>query len=190
MAKNKRRNRKSKAKKRRERYAKKEFLEIYCPHCGLCSDKPPNPIFCYEEMYKTNKERFFEKIFGELIMLRKDFILSNTSPKDITIEQFIDSICDSFCGNNKKCSIITTCFNTFRKQLSGNRKKNKKKNKSKKQKDKYICQPYPTIFSNNCKEWQDKIDRILGNSTSDGNNNRKQDKVEESTKHSKGQVDR
>lgn len=189
MGKKKRRNRKSKASKRRERYAKKEFLEIFCPHCGLCSDKPPNPIFCYEEMYKTNKDKFFSDVFGELTMLRKDFILSNISPKDITIEQFVDSICGSFC-KDEKCGIITTCFNTFKKQLSGNIKSKKKKNKSKKQKDKYICQPYPTVFSSDCKEWQDKINRILGNSTSDGNNNRKQDKVEESTKHSNGQADR
>ena len=187
MGKNKNKNKNKKrqhAKKKKNRFIKRQFLEIYCPNCELCLINPPNPTFCYEELYKTDQAKFFKECFGALIAFGRRLKESNGSAKDITLAQFNELICDTFCDDSK-CGLTKTCFRSFKNQISGKKEKGKK-NKVKGKQKQYICQPYPSVFTNECKEWKDKIERILNN----GNNNREQDKVEESTKQSEGYINR
>jgi hypothetical protein len=183
---------KKKKKKNRKgeyKYTKKQFVDIYCTNCGLCELNPPDPIFCYEELYKSNPNKFLEHCFINLIELSRKLKEAGFSGKDVTIKHFFNIFCLLFC-RKETCELIPECYTVFKKQINSRavskankRRKNKKKRKSKKN-NQYICQPYPTIFTNDSKEWQNKIENILSN----GNNNREQDKVKESTKQSEGQI--
>lgn len=175
---------KKQALKQAHRFMKKQFLEIYCPNCKICVAENPNPIFCYDELYKTEPETFFKHCLSGLINLKRQLVAKDTPSKDITMGQFNDLFCKAFCKKNA-CNLIVDCYLLFKKQIRGGAKTRAETRKNKKQrkkvKERYICQPYPTIFTNDNEEWLAKIEDILN-----GNNNRKQNKVEESTKQSKG----
>jgi len=172
----------SKNKKSKSRYNKKQFVDIYCHNCGLCTNYPPDPMFCYEELYKTSPDKFLGSCFVGLLRMKREIENSGYSGKDITMSQFHDIFCISFC-EKESCEFIADCFRSFKSQINGRvkskisiRKDRKKKKNKKNKKNQYICQPYPTIFTSDNKAWQIKIENIL----SDGNNNRKQNKIEES----------
>jgi hypothetical protein len=78
----------------------------------------------------------------------------------------------------------------FKDQINGRARSkasmHKNKKKRKKSRQRYICEPYPTIFTSDNEEWQLKIENILSNE----NNNRKQDKVKENAKQLEGQVNK
>ena len=187
--KSKRNKRRRNAKRRQAHYYKGQFIDIYCPKCEICITQPANPIFCYDELYVEDSHAFFRDCFSELVELKRDLEKTNTLSKDISLEQFRKVFCLHFCKKEIEvyfCNFITDCYNLFRNQIHGRIRtkaqtyKNKKKRK--KQREKYICEPYPTMFTNDNEEWQAKIEEILSN----GNNNRKQDKIEKSAEHSEG----
>lgn len=179
----------NKNKKGKNRYTKSQFLDIYCLNCDLCRIQPPDPIFCYEELYKIDPNRFLESCFVGLMKAARGIRESNLSSNDITINRFRELFCEPFCKRNS-CGLLLDCFNLFKDQINGrarskaNMHKNKKKRKKSRQR--YICEPYPTIFTSDNEEWQLKIENILSNE----NNNRKQDKAKESTKQLEGQVNK
>jgi len=178
---------KKKGRKGRSKYNKKQFIDIYCLNCELCSTYPPEPIFCYEELYKTDPSKFLETCFIGLMREARKMKESNTSGRDITIKKFRELFCESFC-EKEDCGLIVDCFNLFKDQIDGmNKKSRMRQNKKKKQKQRkqYICQPYPTMFTNDNEDWKIRIENILSN----GNNYREQDKVKKSTKQLEGQVD-
>lgn len=182
-------NRKLKRKKKNrknQKYTKHQFSEIYCPNCEICFHKPTNPIFCYNELYKEDPKRFFRDCLTGLIDLKLE--LEKTG-EDISIEKFREVFCHNFCERDvdwPDCGVLTDCLRLFKGQINGKAvdksKKARHKRKHKKKKEKYICQPYPTVFTSDNEEWQAKIEEILSN----GNNNREQNKIEESSEHSKG----
>ena len=181
---------KNKNKKNKFRYTKKQFIDIYCLNCDLCQVRPAEPIFCYEELYKTNPERFLECCFVGLIKEARELRESNSSSNDITLGKFRKLFCKSFC-KQESCGIIVDCFNLFKDQVSGygkksNTKANIRKNKKEKQRKKYVCQPYPTMFTSDSEEWKTRIENILSN----GNNNREQNKAKENAKQLEGQVNK
>jgi len=171
-----------KNKKNKSKYTRKQFLDIYCINCNLCSTQPPDPIFCYDELYKTDPDRFFEGCFLNLVETAREMRESNSSNKSITMNKFRELFCKSFCKYDS-CGLTVDCFNLFKDQINGKAPRSKtnmrkKRRERKKKRQKYICQPYPTTFTNDNKDWQIKIENILSNE----NNNREQNKVKESTR--------
>jgi len=179
--------RRKKNRKDKDKYNKKQFIDIYCHNCGLCSINPPDPIFCYEELYNSDPNKFLVSCFAGLLRTAREMEDSGCSGKDITMKQFHDIFCVPFC-EEETCSFVSDCYHVFKDQIKGTIKSKvsirKNRKKKKKKRGQYICQPYPTMFTNDNKEWQIKIENILSN----GNNNREQNKVEKSTEQSKGQV--
>lgn len=183
------RKRKRKKKQRSQKYTKIQFSEIYCPNCEICLAEPTNPVFCHGELYKDDPKRFFRDCLSGLIDLKQKLRETGSNSKDINIEQFREVFCHNFCQRGvdwPDCGMLTDCLRLFRGQINGKMvnkaKMHRNKNRRRKEKQKYICQPYPTLFTSDNEEWQAKIEEILSN----GNNNREQNKIEKSSEHSKG----
>jgi len=188
MAKKKKKTRKKKF------YNKKEFTNIFCSTCLLCTGAPTT---CYDEIYKTSPHTFIKEIFPA-IMEVKAWNTKRGKGLNFDPEQFRYSICNflgPYCGAEefrRNCEYLQGCWMSFKDQIKGeggaeglkyrfHSKKERRrylkkirKQQNKKKKEKYIVKPYATAFMSNNEAWKKVIKRM----TSDGDNNRKQNQAE------------
>jgi len=211
MGKRSKRN-KRKNKKVKKNYNKKEFCEVFCQTCLICTGRV-DPSFCYSGLYKHEPKPFINKVFNNLIDIHAAYQAMGRSIKSVSIEQFQNIVCRTgICFNgdvfaSAECNEVKDCYRRFTCQLGltgnyiihekdltniidfKNNKSNKRYisfNKKKKRRDKrYVCKPYATFFSRDNLEFQEEIRKILY-----GDSDNKQDKDQELSASDPGEADR
>lgn len=149
-----------KSKRKKHKYTKKDFIAIYCSQCKICKNNNPNPIFCYDVIYKQNPKKFSE-IFKQLLksgkwLMSKITVTQSNYQKALDLafrETFcVDGRCkrkikiNTNCLSKNVCVNSTECFFNFKQQInSGSCCKIKKRKKN----NRYIPEAYPTFFCNN-----------------------------------------
>jgi len=180
---------KRKNKKKKKLYSKKEFINIFCSECALCLG---GPTICYNEIYKTSPSTFIKDIHKAIIEI-KEWKYKRGEGLVFDPAQFRYAVCRNladYCGSAEygiNCEYLAGCYKEFVDQIKGdggnkdlkhrysNKRQLKRNNKkAKKKKDKFVVKAYPTAFMNDNENWRKVIKRIL----SDGDNNRKQNKIE------------
>ena len=152
MAKKKKKRRAQKAKK----YNKKQFVDIICRQCKLCTN--PNASFCFVEMYKKSPREFMDTCYLNLLNVAEKRAKKGTI-EPLSMDDFEDMFCKSAVCKNMNyfaCGQLFYCYEAFKGQ-------NCTKKKGKKKKDSYVFEAYPTFFCSDDKEWQNTIKEILGN---------------------------
>jgi len=181
---------KSKKKRKKVRYNKTDFANILCKRCAIC-DPGTDPGFCYDQMYKTHHEKFTHNCYTKLLKanyLDDTTVLMSMSNFS---KEFADVFCASgICDTDKvvipkdssihfggmiHCVHIWDCIKAFHYQMNyagvnmpfngphpeKKSKKQLRKEKRKQFREKYICKPYPTFFSNDKTYWDKKIRKVL-----------------------------
>ena len=203
---------KKKGKRVKKNYNKKEFCEVFCPTCLICTH--PQADFCYTEMYKHEPKPFINKVFHNLIDLQAAYDAMGKSMKSMSVEQFQNVICRTgICHNgdvyaSASCDSSVECYRLFMRQLGiGNAaliheldakdliefKNNQTKRtlisyvkkKKKKKKGRYVCASYPSFFSSDNEKFQTKVRKILY-----GDSDNQQDKDKELSSSDTGAADR
>jgi len=181
----------NKSKKIKKDFNKKEFCEIFCPNCGVCSNEQPN--FCYSFLYKSFPKAFVNKVYNNLVDLHVAYNAMGRSMKVLSVEQFQNAVCRTgICHSgdvyaSALCDRAETCYQELIKQMGVHRIslihesdvsnlisfKNTKTNKSplsyrkknkkdkKKRKQRYVCAAYPTFFSSPNAKFQAIIRKII-----------------------------
>jgi hypothetical protein len=182
--------RRGKSRRKRYKYGKKEFVDIICSKCQICTEDS-EPSFCFGDAYRNNPKDFVHRIYPGLVEIRKWLdgrgkeYEDNT--EDITVFMFKSVFCASdFCGERPKngecCPHLGSCLQLFKLQVEGegvlesksSRRKKRRDKKKKNKKDKRkVYQPYPTFFCN--ESMKEEVHAILN-----GNYNKQQNKGEES----------
>ena len=181
----------------RRAYNKQEFRNILCSNCSVCDDYSPGPEWCYI-LYKDDPEQFLRQCYTKLIKLGS-WSTGDLHGENKTLEGHLFR--SLFCKSNicakawsegespDSCPLIDDCLNQFHAQISsagigfvpnetirpkaGKRKVQEQRGNKrvKRKKEKYICQPYPTFFTNGRAEWEKEIKFLLednGNTEEDG----------------------
>ena len=167
-----------KKKRKKKLYNKKQFKNIFCNKCKLCDGKP---TFCYSEIYRKHPTIFTKKIFDRLIEI-KDWN-KNKKRNILGPEEFRYAFCmslttsceplsnfDEIQAHTSVCSKLQSCYNKFNEQQSGKGTRrniiriNKRKKRAKyKGKNRYVCEPYPTIIMSDNPEWKEFIKGLFEN---------------------------
>ena len=177
----------AKAKKRRYKYSKQEFLTLCCDKCTLCVSGV-EPSFCYGKMYIKDPKMFVSKVFKELLgfknALYNEGYIMDYEPNSMIKLMFQEAFCDSkICREYRgsvDCPETEQCLFEFTKQLKGigatitvNNKYSKHK-KGKRQ----VYEPYATFFCNS--KFEQTIKEILNNKDADNADvDIEQNKIEE-----------
>jgi hypothetical protein len=182
--------RKRNKKRRNKLYRKKEFANIFCQKCNMCKG---NPAFCYEEVYRTNPALFLKPIFDRLLEVKK-YNENKAFNIPMDVAQFRYVFCTALAHSCdvkipvENCDCMTSCYNAFLNQANGaapsNVRVRKKKKKNKKKR--YVCQPYPTLFTSD----NDKFVNFVKGLFEDGNTDIEQDKTETSPESTDTPVDK
>jgi hypothetical protein len=214
MGKRGRKNQQRKKSKRiKKNYNKKEFTEVFCQTCLVCSH--PSPGFCYNSLYKHEPKRFINEVFNNLIDLHAAYQAMGRSMRSMSVEQFQNVFCrtgicfDGDVSASASCDNIKDCYQEFARQLGldgtaiireadasnlisfKNNEINKrfisynKKKKKTKGKMRYVCTPYASFFSRDNADFQAEIRKILY-----GDNDSQQDKDQELSTSDTGTADR
>lgn len=177
---------KNKKKRKHKKYNQTQFINVVCTACAIC-EPASKPTFC-KVQYEKNPKRFMEKCYPRLYDLdtySQKALLSDKRPS-----AFQDIFCRSnMCGNNYgnrgSCSHLFKCMSDFTAQTTGKKVTTVKRRKGRKDKSKkYVCQPYPTFFSNDNQIWQKKIRSVLIHE----GNDIKSDKTEAGARRTEGKT--
>lgn len=164
-------------KKSKRKMSKQRFKSNICAKCRLCTGKF-SPTFCYNELYKQDRQRFINVLLPKLIAERRllKIIIENNASEQVVIPVAFNNI---FCNSNickepscnaracSKCNInnimdnITGCIGAFRKQV------NNEKSPISKYKNNYIKKSTPvvTMICSDNKEFHKEVEQILANNT-------------------------
>jgi len=183
---------KSKKKRRKMRYNKKDFVNILCKNCAIC-DPGTDPTFCYDKMYKSNPLVFVNECYKSL--LEADSLDTFTVMNSFAefSREFSATFCNAkICGNidtvilpmqthmadvmsGEQCMHFWECIKAFNGQTiyrgdspfidanTSKKAKRAQRKKDKKNKKAYICKPYATFFSNDAEYWNKRIRKVLYN---------------------------
>lgn len=208
--KGKKRRQKQKAKRISRNYTKKEFSEVFCQTCLICSDRCD---FCYNSLYKHDPKPFIYRVFNNLIDIHATYQGMGKSIKSLSVEQFENVVCRSgICFDedvyaSASCDLTNECYKTFMTQVGVENPpliheansnnlilfKAKKistkyvtayRKKKKKKKARQVYASYPTFFSRDNAEFQAAIKRILY-----GDNDIQQDTDKELSRGTPGTAD-
>jgi hypothetical protein len=164
-------------KKKVKRYTKKQFKNVFCTKCPICSGVPKKLDFCYP-MYNDNPHFFISKILPKLDEVKDWNTRTNNNvetEEKLFKEIFCDSgICDeSWTGveGESECPLLSECIKEFKLQISNTKSHSKKRKGKSNKKVKYVCEVYPTFFSSSKNGFREKIKEILDEYATDQNNN-------------------
>lgn len=211
MAKKGRNKQKKKKNKMKKNYNKKEFCEVFCQTCIICTH--PQPDLCYTGLYKHEPKAFVKNVFNNLVDIHSAYEAMGKSTKSMSVEQFQNVICKTgICFNGDEqaafqCDKLIECYREFMRQMGiGNATiihevdtskliefKNKSRKlfvsygnqKKKAKRNRYVCASYPSFFSSDNEKFQAAIRKILY-----GNNDQQQDKNKELSTSDTGSADR
>jgi hypothetical protein len=180
-------------KKAVKNYNREEFKNIFCQSCGICVK--PNPILCYDKLYKKQSKRFLKSVFPNLIYLRRVLGNQGRGPGTLRPEELTNTICvargicNGIGGRDRRtspCDNLYSCLSMFKMQAApfasacahdttgqqpGHESRSTKAaRRAAKRKRAYVCEPYPTVLHRDSEKFITTIENILG-----GNNNRQQD---------------
>lgn len=175
---------KKKKKNRRKLYNKKEFVNIFCNNCGICEG---DPTFCYNDVYRQFPHLFLTKVSKNIQEVRDWNKLKRMEGTSMFFDpgQFKYAFCHGLaeqqaCGIDVvNCEHFGTCYELFKSQFFGKKQSKlslRRKKKATKAK-KYIAKPYPTLLISKDEKWE----KFVKDTLSDGNIDREQDTVEAST---------
>ena len=204
-------SKKSKLKRKKYQYTKQEFIQAVCSKCGLCKQPVTAEFCydgIYKDEPKKFSKVILVQLSDLAHWVSNAGYPSAGACSDETIQHALQSIfCDSdFCGKlpgeGQQCKALAGCLHAFRKQIKGTDKNlsmfnsvcnnilngitlndkvidYQKFKTKKKQKQKYkhvvtVVPRKPTFFCND--GFRKEIGEIL-----DGDNDREQDKNQEST---------
>jgi len=150
----KKKNKKQKQKLRK--YNKKQFIEIICKQCKICTN--PNASFCFKETYKRSPREFMDSCYLDLLKMSERHRKNGISGT-LTMDEFEEVFCKSTAcheTNYFACGQLYNCYVCFKEQ-------DHCKKKGKKKKEPYVFEAYATFFCSDNEEWQNTIKEILGN---------------------------
>jgi len=171
----------NKKNKKRNRYNKKQFVDIFCTNCDLCLHSDADPFFCYEESYALNAKGFTNS-YKNLLKAKEWLQERGETAANIDAGRFEVIFCDGLCGSIAHsllsgCELLTDCYEAFQNQIKGNSLQKKEGKQKRKLRRRYVFKPYPTTFTSDNEDWKNRIEEILA----DGDSDRQQDKIEESS---------
>ena len=127
---------KKKSKRLRKSYNKKQFENVLCSGCRVCSGYATGPDFCYE-LYKENPEAFLDgaykklttiedwpwtvrsKVGGEVMAFRNVSIHDSVNSKLVETAVFRNIYCRSgvcVTSDPGNCPMLDECMMNFRRQ--------------------------------------------------------------------------
>lgn len=186
MGKKKKKKNYQKRAKRKKLYNKKEFAGIFCTKCNLCKG---NPSFCYQYVYRITPHLFLKPIFDRLLEVHI-WNESMTTNDIIDVNQFRYIFCQALegtCGDGMNCEYMTSCYSSFQNQLHGASPSQviRKRKKKAKKKERYVAEPYPTVFMSSNDDFINFVKGLF-----DDNTDLEQDSTEECAHGLAGEVNK
>ena len=137
------------------KYNKKQFVEIICKQCKLCTN--PDASFCHKEMYRKKPREFMDSCYLNLLRISGEHEKDGTRGP-MSMDDFEQVFCESSVCHETgyfACAQLYNCYEEYKGQ-------DHVKKKGRKKKESYVFEAYATFFCSDDEEWQKTIKEILG----------------------------
>lgn len=140
--------------KRKSNYSRTQFIDIICSQCGICEF--PDPMFCYNDLYKEKQDNFLHNVYPNLTRCHKDNMAKYAyeSIKDYSDGKLAELLVGCICNSSEcpaksgiECDYLTSCIAAFKKQ-SVDFSSRKMEGKGRKA-GRFVLEAYPTFFCSN-----------------------------------------